>query len=109
MTKNTKVIAKRRCMDTYRYVVLRLWHKNLDPKKITKALGIEPDASWRRGPILNEKGEIIINNKTGKPYRKPYGQWNLSSFVQGNARLDTRIKDILEQIKPKRAILRKIQ
>ncbi|MCF7957954.1 MAG: DUF4279 domain-containing protein [Phycisphaerae bacterium] len=106
--KTTKASGRKKYPDSYRYVVLRLWHKDLDPEKISDELGIEPDDAWWRGPLLDENGNPIINKETGKPYARDYGQWNLCSTVRGNTLLVTRIRNILEQLRPKKKILRRI-
>lgn len=99
---NTSVSGKY----NYRFVVLRLWHKELDPDSITRALKIEPSNAWRRGYVLDKHGNIVTDKKSGKPYRKSCGQWNLCSSARGNSKLVTHIKSILEIIKPKKKALR---
>lgn len=104
-----KVKDRKKYQDRYRYVILRLWGRELDPEKITRAMGIEPDAGWFRGPLVNEKGEVVIDKKTGKPWKVySYGQWILKSRIRGNSKLVTRIQDIWEQIELKKKILRRI-
>lgn len=85
--------------DRYRYVSLRLVGKNLDPDKITEQLGLEPNSAERRGKI---KG------KSGETYNRKSGYWNLSSRLRRNATLQNHVKDILEQIKPKKRTLRRM-
>jgi hypothetical protein len=104
----SKEIVRKRYPDWRRRVCLCLWHKNLDPSEITRKLNIEPESSWYRGPVINDDGEVIRNKTTGKPYEKDYGQWNLTALVRENARLDTQMKSILEQVMPRKAVLRKI-
>ena len=99
MAKKVKSKRKKNHPDRYRHVVLRLWGKNLDPDKITKALDIAPTSSWKRGNIIG---------KSGKKYWNPYGQWNLEPRTRGNARFETQIKDVLDQIKPKKKVLRRV-
>ncbi len=109
MAKNTtKASGRKKTPDRYRHVMLRLWHKDLDPGKISDELEMEPFEAWWRGPILDEYEKPIINKKTGKPYVKHFGQWNLCSTVRGNTLLVTRIRNIMEQLRPKKKILRRI-
>lgn len=111
MAKKAKMKMKdrKKYQDRYRYVILRLWGRELDPEKITRAMGIEPDDWWFRGPAVNQKGDVVIDKKTGKPWMIfPYGQWILRSRIRGNSKLVTRIQDIWEQIEPKKKILRRI-
>lgn len=93
--------------DTFRYVFLDLWAKKLDPDKITKRLGIQPNSAWRRGIVRNQDG-VIIRDKNGKARRMSFGAWILDPCVRRDARLETQIMNIAEQIAPKRAALRRI-
>ena len=107
MAKKSKRTRKKRYTDTFRCVFLDLSAKDLDPDKITKTLGIQPDSSCRRGLIKDQDGKVI-KDKNGKPRMWPVGFWILHAHVHGNSGLEAQIKDILEQIRPKKAILRRI-
>ncbi len=106
--KSKKTSVRKKYPDRYRHVILKLWHKELDPEIVTDELGIEPDDAWWRGPALDTDGNPIINKDTGKPYMRHYGQWNLCSTVRGNTLLVTRMKNILEQVRPQKKALRRI-
>lgn len=107
MAKKSKRVRKKRHIDTFRYVFLDLSAKDLDPDKITKTLGIQPDSSCRRGLIKDQDGKVI-KDRNGKPRRWVVGTWILDAHVHGNSGLEAQIKDIFEQIRPKKAILRRI-
>lgn len=93
--------------DTRRYVVLRLWGKDLDPGEITRKLQIEPTAGHARGPALDVNGKTVKDPATGKLIKWPSGVWTLNSYVP-NAKIETQMKRILEQIRPRRNALRRI-
>ncbi|RKY06696.1 MAG: hypothetical protein DRP65_11430 [Planctomycetota bacterium] len=82
--------------DRYRCVMLRFAGKYLDPDEITEQLGIEPYFAGRRGKI---KG------KSGETYNRQSGYWSMSSRLRRNATLQNHVKDILEQIRPKKKVL----
>lgn len=107
MAKKSKRVRKKRHIDTFRYVFLDLSAKDLEPDKITKTLGIQPDSSCRRGLIKDQDGKVI-KDRNGKPRRWLVGTWILDAHVHGNFGLEAQIKDILEQIRPKKAIMRRI-
>jgi len=107
MSEKRKNSAKRKRRDAYRDVFLELFAKNIDPDAITKKLGIQPDHSWRRGVVRNSQGEIV-RDKNGKPRRFAFGSWILNAHLHPNAGMETRVKNIVEQIRPQRAALRQI-
>lgn len=107
MAKKSKVERNRRRHDRYCYVVLRLWERYLNPEEITKKLNITPDGSWMSGVVRDKNGETI-RRKNGTAIKKRYGQWNLEAHVHENSGLEARIQNILEQIRPKRKILKRI-
>jgi len=107
MTKTKKATRKKTYRDTYRYVFLCLHAKDLDPEEITKKLNIKPDFAFKRG-ILKDKNGNIKRHKNGSPIKMAYGQWILNAHVHKNSGLETRIKNIVKQIKPKRKALQQI-
>lgn len=107
MAKKSKRTRKKRYTDTFRFVFLDLSAKDLDPDKITKTLGIQPDSSCRRGLIKDQYGKVI-KDRNGKPRKWLVGTWILDAHVHGNSGIEAQIKDILEQVRPKKAILRRI-
>lgn len=88
-----------RYQDRRRYVVLRMVGKNLDPDKITNLLKLYPSSAQ---PSAN------IKRKFKKIYNTRYGHWTLDSRLKRNSTLQNQVKDIYQQIKPKRKILKKI-
>lgn len=107
MAKKAKRAAKKRFPDTYRYVFLALWAKDLDPDSVTKTLGIEPDSSCRRGLIRGRDGKVI-KDKSGRPKRYPAGQWIIEEHVHGNSGFENRIKNILQRLEPQKTALRRL-
>lgn len=107
MVRKGKAPAKKRYPDAFRLVFLDLSAKDLDPDKITETLCIQPDSSCRRGFMKDRDGRVI-KDKNGKPRRWSVGAWIVDAHVHENSGLEIRIKDILEQIKPKKAALRRI-
>src|SRR3989304_9517330 len=101
------VTIKRKYRNSFCYVVLRIWGRNLKPEEITKKLNIAPDESWHRGLVRDKYGEII-KHKDGTPIKRHYGQWNLEAHVHENSGLENRIKNIIKQIMHKRNILKQI-
>jgi len=49
-----------------------------------------------------------MTDKNGKPKRWHAGAWILESRVHGNSNLENRLKNILEQIRPKKTVLRRL-
>ncbi len=90
---------KTKYKDSYRYVILRIWGNNLDPENITKRLAIQPSDSWKKGTYIS---------KSGRKYKKDYGQWILESNVRENATFELRIKNIIEQIEPHKRAMKNI-
>lgn len=105
-TKEPRRPAKRRHPDTFRHVFLTLWAKDLDPDSVTKALGIVPDSTCIRGLLKDKDGKIV--GKNGRARRVPVGLWILDARVHGNSTLETRIRSILEHVKPKKKALRRV-
>ncbi|MGD0078466.1 MAG: DUF4279 domain-containing protein [Sedimentisphaerales bacterium] len=99
MKNGNKKKRKRIYRDRYKFVALRLLGKDLDPDKITKALALHPVSSQPCN-ALRRKAERIYNTN--------YGHWNLGSRLPRNSTLQNHVKDILEQIRPKKKILRRI-
>ena len=98
MKKKSKYGHTKRHQDRYRLVVLRLYGKNLDADRITKVLGLEPHSAQSSANFRKEIEKLVYNT--------PYGHWNLCSRLRRNATLQNQARDILEQIKPKKKILR---
>jgi hypothetical protein len=96
--KNKKK-RKRIYRDRYRYVVLRLLGKELDPDKISKALALYP---------VSSQPSNALRRKVDRIYNTNYGHWNLGSRLRRSATLQNHVKDILEQIRPRKKILRRI-
>ena len=86
--------------DQYRHVILVFYGKDLKPKAITKALGIEPDL--HHFPGESHRG------KSGKIYKKKAGQWLIRSRLRRNATLENHLKDLLDRLGPRKAIVKKI-
>jgi len=107
MARKSSKSHKKRYPDTFRYVFLTLWAKDLDPQSVTRVLGIEPDSTCKRGFLRDKDGKVIVG-KNGEPKRYPAGNWILDDHVHGNSGFETRAKDILERIKPKKAALRRV-
>lgn len=102
MARKSKIAKKKRrkrYRDQFRFVVLRLVGKNLDSDKVTESLGLEPAFAQ---PAASLKREFK------KVFSSPYGHWTLESRLRRNATLQNQLKDILEQIRPKKAALRRI-
>lgn len=92
--------AKRKVLrDKFRYAHLSLYGKVLDPEKVTNSMGINPDLSFSPGEKFRKRGKIC---------KTSFGQWTIEDRLRSNARLQDKIKDILDQIIPKKTILRKI-
>jgi hypothetical protein len=90
---------RKRYPDRYHLVCLRLCGRDLNPDKITKALGLEPSSSQ---PSAN------LKIKFRRIYNTKLGHWNLDSRLRRSASVQDHAKDILEQIRPKKRILRRI-
>lgn len=97
--RNSTNMSARRYPDRYHLVVLRLCGMNLDPRRITRSLGLEPDSA-------QPSADVEITSE--KIYKKKQGHWNLGSRLPRNATLQNHVRDILEQIKPKKRALRQI-
>ena len=101
MAKKSKRRKKRKALrDQYRYVLRTLSGKNLDPVKITRSLGLEPD--WSSVP-----GEVF-RGKSGKVYKYPIGTWCIASRLRRNSSLENHVKDLIDQIQPKKNTLLRI-
>ena len=96
--KNKKK-RKRIYRDRYKYVVLRLLGKDLDPDKISRVLALDP---------VSSQPSNALRRKADKIYNTNYGHWNLGSRLHRSATLQNHVNDILKQIKPKKKILRRI-
>jgi hypothetical protein len=107
MVKKVKRVTKKRYIDEFQDVFLELSSKNLNPDKITKTLNIQPDVSYQKGLMKNVYGRIL-KLKNGKPAKSPVGSWILNSHAGENSTLEKKIEDILKQIRPKKAVLRRI-
>ncbi len=99
MQKKRKKVARKRYPDRYHLVVLRLCGMDLNPAKITKALGLEPSSAQ---PSAN------LKMKFRRIYNTKLGHWNLDSRLPRSATVQSHAKDILEQIRPKKRALRRI-
>lgn len=41
-------------------VSLRIWHRDVDPRKISEQLGVVPEVLWRRGDLrMTPKGPVL--------------------------------------------------
>jgi hypothetical protein len=78
-------------------VVLRIVGRRLDPAEVTKALGIEPDDSAKKGDLYGPKHNRICKQ----------GIWNLFGRP-ANARMETQIMSILKRIRPVKRQFRKL-
>jgi hypothetical protein len=99
MRRDAKNVSHKRYPDRYHLVVLRLCGSNLDPAKITRALGLEPGTAQPSANLKIESRRI---------YKTKLGHWNLDSRLRRNATLQSHVKDILEQIRPRKKTLRRI-
>ncbi|UCC21520.1 MAG: DUF4279 domain-containing protein [Planctomycetota bacterium] len=107
MVKKANRSTNKRFPDTFRYVFLALWAKDLDPDSVTKALGIEPDSSCRRGLIRGRDGKVI-KDKRGRPKRTSAGEWIIEEHAHGNSGFENRIKSIIQKLEPKKTALRRL-
>ena len=81
-----------------RYVLFRIYGKELEPSEVTMRLQHEPSLAYRRGEL---------NPKTGRP--RPFGMWQISSKHQIEAdELGEHISWILDQLEPVRQALQEI-
>ncbi len=92
-------MSAKRYPDRYHLVVLRLCAKHLDPGRITRSLNLEPDSSQPSADLGVEFRRI---------YNTKWGHWTLGSRLRRNATVQNHARDILEQIRPKKAALRRI-
>ncbi|MCU0913288.1 MAG: DUF4279 domain-containing protein [Planctomycetes bacterium] len=79
------------------FVHLTLGGRDLDPRKINKALGLVPDHCGKRGELA----------ATSTQRRCKAGSWSLESS-QRNWRIETQMKSILKRITPVRQRLRRL-
>jgi hypothetical protein len=87
--------------DQFRHVFLVFYGKDLNPEAITKALGIEPDSYFYPGESHCDKSGKII-------YRRKGGQWLIRSRLRRNASLENHLKDLLNRLGDRKAIVKKI-
>ena len=99
MPKGSKKVSRKRHPDAFHLVRLRLCGRDLDPANITRALGLEPVSAQ---PSAN------LKIKSKRMYNTKLGHWNLGSRLRENATVQNHVKDILDQIRPKKRILRRI-
>jgi len=99
MQRGSRSVSRKRYPDRYHLVVLRLCGMNLDPAKITRALGLQPGSAQ---PSAN------LKIKSKRIYNTRLGHWNLDSRLRQSATLQNHVKDILDQIRPKKRVLRRI-
>jgi hypothetical protein len=97
MTKKSKGTARRRYPDVCRNVFLEISARDLDPEKITKALGIQPDAALRRGFVRDQEGKVV-KDESGKPRMLPVGAWFLDAHVRRNSGLNSFLPVVLTQV-----------
>jgi len=81
-------------------VSFRIGDDNLEPDKITMALGIKPSFSHKKGDIIPGMA---------KPYKRPSGLWGVDSPLPSNADVSSHLTAILNIIEPKLPQLKKIQ
>jgi hypothetical protein len=92
-------------MQRYSYsIALRIWHPNITPDLITRALGISPNRSCEAGkPRSTPKGTLLEGT-----YRESY--WNADPFGRGEySSTDDLVEDalveVLHVLEPKRDFL----
>jgi hypothetical protein len=92
-------------MQRYSYsIALRIWHPNITPDLITRALGISPNRSCEAGkPRSTPKGTLLEGT-----YRESY--WNADPFGRGEySSTDDLVEDalmeVLHLLEPKRDFL----
>lgn len=95
MATKPKTKKKNNKTHEWRRVFLSLNGKNLDPEKVTEALGILPD---KRGKL----GEPC-----GKNRKRKQGYWTLMGGPS-NWRIETQMKSILKRISPVKNQLKKL-
>jgi hypothetical protein len=78
-------------------VVLRLTGRYLDPREVTKALGIEPDDCAKKGDMYGPKHNRVCKQ----------GVWSLFGGPS-KSRMETQIANILRQIRPMKNRIRKL-
>lgn len=94
-----KKAKKKVLRDKFRYAHLSLYGKMLDPEKVTKSMDISPHLSFSPGEEFRKRGKIC---------KTSFGQWTIEDRLRSNARLQNKIQDILDQISPKKRVLRRI-
>ena len=99
MSPKKKAKKRKILRHTYSHTHLSLSGKKLDPEKITNALSIEPDRFSYRGEEFMRGGKLC---------KTSIGFWGIKDRLRSDANLRNKIKDILDQIMPKKKVLRKI-
>ena len=95
MAKKSKTKRKREQTREWRQVYLTIAGIKLDPEKVTKVLGIEPD----------DRGKL--GEPSGKNRKSKQGYWTLKG-VSSNWRIETQMQSILRRIEPARNRLKKL-
>jgi hypothetical protein len=85
--------------DQYRYVLLHIYSRDLDPEVVTKTLKLEPTWSARRG---------TVSTRTGRSIRHVQGTWSIATQLRRNASLEKHIRNVWDQIRPRKAALKRI-
>ncbi len=85
--------------DQYRYVLLKITSKDLDPAEVTKALRVEPTSSHCRGKWIAPNGATRKFDE---------GSWSLASRLRRNCTLENHIRDVWEQVSGRESALKRI-
>ncbi len=92
--------AKRKVYrDGYRYVLLKIHSRDLDPDEVTKVLGIEPTWSCWRG---------TWTAPTGVTREHKEGFWAIASRLRRNASLENHVRDVWDQVSSRKPSLKRI-
>jgi hypothetical protein len=79
--------SKYNMKDQFRWVLLTLSGRRLDPEQVTRLLGIRPDSSCRRGDRFGRNKKVVR------------GYWAIEGCPAGS-RLETQARNILRRIEP---------
>jgi Domain of unknown function (DUF4279) len=96
-------------MQRYSYSIsLRIWHPNITPEVISRALGVQPNRSWEAGkPRCTPKGTPLEGT-----YRESY--WNADPFNRGeysstDDRAEDALLEVLQLLEPKKDFLQTLR
>ncbi|NOJ80181.1 DUF4279 domain-containing protein [Myxococcus xanthus] len=83
-------------------VALRLFHPDLDPERVSSALGINPQHAWKAGePRRTPEGESL-------PGVYPSGYWSIRRDLSEEAALDEFLASWVRELEPHASLLQEI-